>query len=382
MTESTIISNVKSTHKVDTFILRPEHITRHQNADSLSIVRIPGMEYTCIIKTDDWKDKLNTLVAYVQPDSIVDVKRPEFAFLGEKGGRIKAKKLRGVVSFGLLVPAEGYGLKEGDCAKNVLAVEHYDPEEAAVKNAGKRGLFTGGEVGKPPSGVYPKYDVENAYKYAKTVFNEGEVCYVSLKIHGANGRFVFQNSEFFCGSRGEWKKEYTSAPKITLEELIEKTGDKVRAEEIYNRNVVNFKSQKNMWWKVLDETPKLKEYLVRNPGVAVYGEVYGQIQKGFPYDCKPGESKFRAFDILKEGQWLGAEEFIRICDENEIPRVPLIGFIPFNFEKLVELSQKSDVLNSEHLEEGIVIKPLTERWHEKLGRVSLKLVNPKFLESS
>jgi len=99
----------KSTHVCEVIEVNLE---KHPDADSLSTCSIFGGGYTCIMRTEDWKDIKRAI--YVVPDSLVDTTRPEFSFLaGEKRlyevegrkvyARIKAKKLRGIVSFGLCV---------------------------------------------------------------------------------------------------------------------------------------------------------------------------------------------------------------------------------------------------------------------------------------
>lgn len=111
-----------STSKVE--VVELSSMRRHHNADTLSIIDVFG-GYSCVVRTADWVGVETG--AYVPPDSIVDVTRPEFAFLasGDKTThRIKAKKLRGVVSFGLLMPAPP-GAKIGDDVAFYYGVTHY-----------------------------------------------------------------------------------------------------------------------------------------------------------------------------------------------------------------------------------------------------------------
>ncbi len=83
-----------STHKIEVV---PIHLKPHPNADSLSLAHVFD-HYVCAVRTEDWKDRV--LGVYCPPDSVMP-DLPEYAFL--KGQfRIKAKKLRGVVSQGLL----------------------------------------------------------------------------------------------------------------------------------------------------------------------------------------------------------------------------------------------------------------------------------------
>jgi RNA ligase (TIGR02306 family) len=388
MNESTIVAEEKSTHKVEVFVLQP--FEKHPNADTLSLIKIGDTDYSYCGRTEDWQGQIGKTVAWIPPDSLVDVSKPEFMFLAAEakydknsnpdklGGfaRIKAKKLRGIVSYGLMVPFEG---EPGSNAAQPLNVHHYEPP---LDNSNKNGL-TGGEDATPPKGVYPKYDVDAFLKYGRKVFQEGEPVFVTEKIHGANSRYVYLDGNMNCGSRNLWKKEFSSPPNVTLEELKARIGDDAKAEEVFNRVVKNHTPKKNLWWVALENTPQLREYCQKFEGYTVYGEVYGQVQKGFNYGIKNGEVAFRAFDILTpDGTWMDADQFLATCKEHGIPHVPVLHEnVPFNFDNLVEMAVgNSLVQGATNIREGVVVKPIKERWNEKLGRVNLKIINPAYLE--
>jgi len=52
---------------------------------------------------------------------------------------------------------------------------------------------------------------------------------------------------------------------------------------------------------------------------------------------------------------------------------------PWNKEKAYELAEGSSTLDNKHVREGVVIRPVFERRHDKLGRVILKLHGEGFL---
>jgi hypothetical protein len=94
---------------------------------------------------------------------------------------------------------------------------------------------------------------------------------------------------------------------------------------------------------------------------------------------------FRAFDILVPGdpipRWMDSDAFNETCDKFEIPRVPLLGIMPYNFDEMIKMAEGNTTMpGATHIREGCVVKPKKERWSEFLGRVSLKIINPKFLE--
>ena len=328
-----------STSKVE---IVPVALQNHPNADSLSIVSLFDGGYTCVVRSADWIGK--TLGAWIPPDNCVDVSRPEFAFLksGEKTlHRIRSIKLRGMQSYGLLMPAP-VGAQIGDDVAEFYGVTHYEPE--------MRFGCSGGEAEKVPDGLahVSKYDVDSLRRY-KSVFIPGELTYCSEKIHGASSRFCFLDGRVYCGSRAEWKRQEDT----------------------------------NMWWKVLAATPSIERYCREFPGHILYGEVYGAVQS-LKYGCKPGKYRFAAFDIWKSGSFIDADKFIGICEQFEIPRVPCIEYaFPFDFEKVCALADgPSLVLGANHYREGVVCCPLQERWNPACSRVKLKIVGNTYLQKS
>lgn len=362
----------KSTHKVE--VIKVDKLLKHENADSLSKVKV--YDYTSVVRTADWKE--GDLAAWIPPDSEVEVARPEFAFLAKKAkhglARIRTEKLRGIVSYGLLVHAPA-GASIGDNVADILGVTHWEPQ------IGNEGLLTGGEVAKPPSGVFPKYDVDAFLHHGRKVFVPGELVAVTEKIHGASSRFVYKNDTFYCGSRGEWKKEYPSKPNVTFEQvLLQFNNDEAKAKNAW-RKIENWKPAKNLWWIAADNTPSVKAYCMENPGFAVYGETYGQVQD-LNYGVKSvKETRFAAFDILRpDGTWMDFPEFMATVKKYGIPQCPVIHeAIPFDFDSLVKMAEgNSTIPGADHIREGVVVHPIKERWDEQIGRVQLKIINPEY----
>lgn len=310
----------------------PVHLEPHPNADSLSVVRVFD-GYTVCVRTADWVGR--ELGAYIPPDSVVP-DTPEFAFL-DGHRRIKVRRLRGIISMGLLVPApEGSGV--GDDVAGLLGVTHYDPPLP---------ISTGGETIKPPPGYRPAFDVESLRRYA-SVFIPGETVFVSEKVHGANGRFTYlEDGGFFCGSRTEWKQE----------------------------------SDDNLWWRALRETQGLRDFLTAHPGVTVYGEVYGQVQD-LRYGTTKGQVRFAAFDVLVGSEWKAPVEARALSTPFGLPWVPTIAeAVPFELERILELAEgPSLVPGADHVREGCVVKPVVERTDPTVGRVCLKVVGNGYLE--
>ena len=384
------------THKVE---IVPVEMEKHPDADSLSIVRV--YNFTCVVRTEDWKGV--TKAAYVQPDSVLPDK-PEFRYMKEtsklrqerqelwdklqpdhesdlarddynqkiaaleakidantKYLRVAVKKLRGVISMGMLLPCPE-GAEIGDDVAELLGITHYEPPTMDEIEGGRK--HAGDDVASPPSGVYaPMYDVESVYKYAN-LFEPGELVYVSEKLDGQNARFVATignnewqrqespsgavssvcNVDMHAGSRKEWKK----------------------------------KEGGSNWWRVQDQNPWIPRWCFDNQEQVLYGENFGWVGE-LKYGSKQGQLWFRAFDILNGSEWMDAEPFRAAFHPDQ--RVPDFGIMPFDFEKLQKLADGPSLIpGANHMREGIVIKPLKERRHYKLGRVMVKMVSNAYLE--
>ena len=319
---------MKSTHKAE---IVPVVLEDHPNADSLSIVKVFG--YTCVCRTEDWQgiDK----AAYIVPDTLVDTTRPEFSFLpptksayGESPWhRVKVCKLRGVVSMGLLVPAPA-GFEVGDDASEYLGIQRWEPHMSSA----------GAENVPAPPIVTTKYDVDALLRY-DDIFQEGEPVYITEKIHGENARYVYVDGKQYCGSRTNWKRE-----------------------------------GENVWWRALKNSPDIGRFCQNNPGVVLYGEVAGHTGK-FDYGVsKEDRVKFFAFDIKAGSDWYKPRLFNDALIPYEIDLVPTILWdVPFHKDKVISLAEGQSTL-SNHVREGVVVKPMEERTDLTIGRVCLKVV--------
>lgn len=384
------------THKVEVV---PVVLEKHPDADKLSVVRV--YNFTCVVNTADWQGV--TQAAYVQPDSVLPDK-PEYRFLKDtstlrkmrqswdeklalefssdlarlaydeairdieakidantKYLRITVRKLRGVISMGMLLPAPE-GSKIGDDVAEILGVTHYEPPTADELDGSRK--HTGDDVAPAPPMIYaPKYDVESVYKYADC-FEAGEMVYVSEKLDGQNARYVstlgpdivvdtidgqantYNHFTFHAGSRTEWK----------------------------------MKEGGSNWWRAIEQNPWIETWMIEHPELVMYGEVYGWVAP-LRYGAKQGQLFFRAFDVLDGMEYIDAEQFIATVPEEH--RAPSFGVMPFDFEKLQALADGPSLIKgANHMREGIVIKPLKERKHWKLGRVMLKMVSNAYLEKS
>ena len=305
----------------------------HPNADALSIMEIEG--FNVCLRSDDWED--GQLAAHIPADYWVP-DTEHFAWLKSDSAnwqRTRTRKFRGMYSYGFLVPlSEDCGLSEGDNAMEYLDVIRYEPPEDT----------RAGDNESPPEGFFPKYDVENYQKF-KGIFGEDEEIVMTEKIHGANARFMYKDGRMWAGSRTNWKKNDPSC----------------------------------MWWKAVEQNPWIAEWCEANPDIAVYGEVFGNVQN-LKYGAIGGQIFFRAFDLLRGNEWISYDQAREMAGD-------LLQWAPelyrgyLDIEALNAIILKDSTL-AKHMMEGGVIRPVVERQDSNLGRVFVKLVSPRYLEKN
>jgi RNA ligase (TIGR02306 family) len=376
---------VKSTHRVEVVHVVME---KHPDADSLSVIPIFGYSY--VGRTADWVGVEKA--AWIPPDSLVDVRRPEFSFLApdakaDMTARVKARRLRGIVSYGLLVPAPA-DANIGDDLAERLGVTRYEPEEASEK---KDKFLIGGEQERGPDlNTGPnKYDVD-AFERYHDVFSEGEPVYVSEKLDGSNCRFVFWDNRFWVKSRNHWVKRVPDYSHVTVEFLTAQGMPEDKAKTVVD-NLARRPKAVNGYWQALEKCGHLEEYLVSHPGTVVFGEVYGSIAR-LKYGLPDG-NRFAAFDVYRDGRFLNPQEMVGELSAAGVPMTPTfndasaggltgIPHVPYSFAAIKALSEGPTTVPGAKagvIREGVVVRPMAERWDRRTHRVILKCVNPDFM---
>lgn len=378
-------------------VIRISSIEKHPNADRLEIVKISG--YQCVTGKDQFK--LGDLAVYIQPDSIVPP-LSQFSFVWEKDGggnlrvlvpemaipekwrRITVRKLRKEWSEGLLMPVSAFpdleDVDEGSDVAEVLGITHYNPvepgEEHESVSSRKQskiwprslkgwfyflsywlsfGLYDpwgnlGGANEKAPLNTPPIYDVET-FKNYPNVFTDGEEVVVTEKIHGSNFRALYQSGKFgghmYVGSRKLWKRP----------------------------------SSRCIWRTSLKQNLWIERWCLEHPGYCLYGEVVPtqKFKKGGTahYGAKEGEILVFIFDIrTPEGEWLSYNE--TVDQVGYLNWVPILYKGPFS-DSVKDLSVGKSSL-ADHIREGVVIRPHSERHVPGLGRAQLKIVSNEYLE--
>lgn len=367
-------------------VVRIGTIEKHPNADTLSITSVQGNPV--VFKSGGFVE--GDLAVYIPIDSMVPVAREEFSFLTNKDKprefeRIKAKRLRGVFSMGMLVPVpfkprpkwDYFGIldpssyKEGEDLKDVLGVTKFEEEDEAPQTLKGNAfthfyrkwtwkLFRAGSHARAKQynnshlqGPFPYYDLESARRYGHLLKLSEEVV-ITEKIHGQNGRIGWSvmNDTFLVASHGSYKDPEGDSNWATVARLF-----------------------------------NLKEKLSHYPGIVVYGEIFGIGSNGkkiqhLTYNMT--DIGFKVFDVydLTTKTWFSHDSIVTLTQALGLETVPVLYRGPWlGLEAHMPLAEGKSTL-ADHILEGWVVRPVIERNVPHFGRLVLKYVGQGYLLSN
>ena len=330
-------------------------IEAHPNADRLELAAVGGFR-SVVVKGQFQNGDLAAYIpeAAVCPDWLIAELGLEGKLAGSKHNRVKAVKLRGALSQGLVYPVRdgcirGQPVRIGDDVTELLELVKYEPPIPIAMQ---------GEV-RPVFGATPHYDIENIKKYPDE-FQDGEAVVITEKLHGS----------WCCLG---WHPEHG--------EIVTSKGmaDQGKALFLNDANANNLYVR--TWHNHAEAFQKARAKLA-TPEQAFYvlGEVYGRGVQDLHYG-HPNPA-FAVFDAYigepGKGRYLTHSE-LRAGLDGLFPLVPVAYEGPFSTAKLAELTDGHTLLKADHIREGVVVKPQEERASAEFGRVILKSVSANYL---
>lgn len=326
-------------------VARVATATKHPNADTLDLITLHGMGYTLVDRAG--KRAPGDLVVYVAVDSLLPLGDDRWAFLRTKGKpthRLKAARIRGIFSQGILTDAPA-GAKEGDSVAAQLGIARWEEPE--------RPADTGGAL--PRSGiVLPVYGV-TSIRREPTMFEEGEPVVMTEKIHGCNARFGWVGGRWTWGShRVLWQE-----PGLLSRwwRLLTRRGPTSRG---------------NLWSEAAEEH-QLRDKLRAAKGLVVYGEVYGRTRAGkrvqdLDYGRPCGPLGFAVFDVYdtRAHAWLRPHRVAELCADLGLEAVPVVYRGPYG-EARAEREADGESTLYRGFREGVVVRAIDGRAGKLVG---------------
>lgn len=98
------------------------------------------------------------------------------------------------------------------------------------------------------------------------------------------------------------------------------------------------------------------------------------------YSCN--DQSLRIFDVLdvSTGRYLDYDSAKAIADDLKLEWVPILYRGSWKRDELLSLCEgKTTIGKGDHCREGFVVRPTTERWDRRVGRVVLKMVGSDYL---
>jgi len=310
-------------------------IEEHPNADILEIGKVN--EVTVIVPKG--KYRTGDLAAYIPeaaivPDDVLELLGLVGKLAGKKKNRVKAIKLRGVVSGGLLHPLgigrlADAGLAEGDDVTELLGLVKYEPPIP---------VSMGGQVFSAQGGTV-KYDIDSILRYPELLPRETPVV-VTEKLHGT----------WCCMG---WHPDFGD---IVSSKGVSGRGLAFRLveENAGNLYVRAFRVWEEWLMSVLGHHRETKTpyYLL--------GEIFGRGVQDLHYDLpNPG---FRAFDVRIGPRYLPWPEVEATASAHDGPgTVPVLGVVE-DWPAAEKYVSGATTFGGKHVREGVVMRLRDASW--------------------
>lgn len=312
----------------------------HGNADALELCVVKGWQ--CVARKGQRRP--GDRIVYVPADTVMPLPLSEELGITKylSNGRVRCARLRGEPSFGVIMDVADPAWELGRDVAEFYGLTKYLPPVRI--NAGDA------EVPHP---LLPRYtEVENLRNFPD-VFEPGETVVLTEKVHGTNCKVGMVEGEWMASSMDVRRR---------------RPAEDAMAGSIY-------------WFPYTIAGVRSFVEATAAGGarqVLVFGEVFGKVQS-LTYG-KAGGHGFVAFDVLVDGKYLDYADFVRACEAHGIPRAPELAVGPFSFEFVRgHAGGNTTFAGADHIREGVVVKPVVERTHPKVGRVAMKYISDQYL---
>lgn len=381
----------------------------HPNADRLDLAQVEGMSYQFVVGRDQYK--AGDPVLYFPVDSVMPLWIIEKIGLvgklsGKEKNRIKTVRLRGEISQGIVASPDLFvdhpdkypsadrlicpsGMISSDFATmspevltKHLGVTKYDPPPVMSK--------AGNLVHMPDSiGVY---DIEGADQFPEIIeLLMDQPVSITEKVEGTNfwisaapcetpsekGSAGYGFSGEVCSNCGGKPHVMTdSSPTISVGQR--------------HHEIQPIPGAEHDFWRLSRESGLIAvvQGIVADkfPGkrVTLRGEFAGPGVQGNIY--KLPANKIYIFDIKVDEEYLPPDEFFKICNDRGINTPPIVAHGLtlrdwLNGRTIRQASTGPSVISvgAPILREGVVIKPMQEQRHQKIGRLFIKQRSPEYL---
>jgi RNA ligase (TIGR02306 family) len=381
----------------EVLVRQVDDVRDHPNADRLSLVRILGYEaISAKLEGGSHRYQVGDPVVYVPEAAVLpeDVLK-QFGFwneekgigmlAGKAGDRVKAIRLRGILSQGLIFPTEfaselqnRRAIRRGDDARYVEVGDDVAEFLGITKYEPPIPVGMSGEVCAAIEFAMD-YDIENWQNHPG--FLDNDEVEATEKLHGTCFRICYhptaRHPEIFEGGCVSVSSKGLGAKGLVFKD------NEANANVLYVRVA-----------RELGLTTKVRELGERlGQRVDLFGEIFGAGVQDLHYgSTKPS---FRAFDIALERVFVGNKDSVVNKDalfvEMGVERVPVLYRGPWDEKVLIHhrdgttvLGRKMDAKTGPCIREGIVVTAVGDQGSRDTPqghrlRPTLKMVSPDYL---
>lgn len=371
-------------------------ILSHPNADQIEIAKVG--DFQSIVKKGQFEN--GALAVYIPEQALVpewmlremnlwDEFSGKGGLAGSEGRRVKAIKLRGVVSQGLVYP--GAVVLDGeapelslhnpeDGGKNAFFLEGMDASEflGIVKYEQPLPSHMRGRAIGADYGATHKYDFDNLKK-TPNLFDVGELVVITEKIHGTLLQVCVVPEDMAN------EKYYKGRVVLTSKGL---GGNGIILDHNDKTNLYAQAAKKHgLLDKMLNYYGDIAT-VCKNP-IFLFGEVFGRTSSGAcvqDLTYADVELDYRAFDICvgsrgteKFAPW---KAFVSDCEGMDIEHVPLLYIGTYKKDVVIEHTNGETTIGKpgkKQIREGCVVKSYNEDSHPRYGRKIAKSVSDAYL---
>ena len=358
-------------------VVRIENIAKHPDAGRLDLATVFG--YTVVVGRDEYA--VDDYAVYFPVDSILPSDLEDFIFQNSKvklsKHRVRAAKIRGVVSVGLLVSIQNikkYMQKDDDwkqkkftipiCADmtHVLGVTKHDPElhKPAILRVNRASR-------KESNPFFHRYTkIRHFQKNHKAFDTWKHQVFVTEKIHGTNFRAGWVPT--LANSWFDRLRIKLGKSKFAVVRMMGKFGWTF----VFGSHNVQIKSgnPRPAHGNVYAECVEQLDLKSKIPfGQIWYGEIFGPgIQKGHAYGLEPGHFSCRFFDVKNSltGEYKDFPAVVSLITTGGCQVVPykMMFFDKDVIDKNMNHPPRKSALDGKTEIEGVVIRPYFEETYD------------------
>jgi RNA ligase (TIGR02306 family) len=320
-------------------IRRVDEIRPIEGADLIEIVVIGG--WHVIVKKGEYH--ANDLAVYFEIDSWIPHELAAFLsgdkepreYNGVKGERLRSKKMRGVVSQGLLLPLTCIQIDttwdaiEGWDVTELLGIQKWEKPLPAQLSGVAKGNF--------PTHISPKTDAERIQN-------------LTNRIQGWKDRGLkFEVTE---------KLDGTSFTYVRF-----KPNDDHYESHVCSRNLSLEETEGNLYWQIARKYDIINKVEALNLNISIQGEIIGQSVQSGQFKIPPELRVFNIYDIENHG-YMNPTKRKEICEALGLLHAPIIAeemdINDFaNVAEIIAFAEGKSVINGTE-REGLVFKCTTD----------------------